>query len=163
MSRALSIGALLACHGPPAGYTLCGQSVYGASSAEVEALNVAEVESLRAIQQEAKRKDGSPMQAHEVCRQLWGVRLELSDDLGHSKTCECEVPPKLCGTTHLGPDGDVISLLRLPWESVCLAHEQLHLAQMKLDGEADPKHEKWRERGYFAAEHVASARIAEAL
>lgn len=137
--------------------------IVGADAAEVAALRVVERVSLYAIEANAKRKDGSPFLAHEICHALYGVTLRLADDLGTSKTCDCAEPPKLCGTTHIGPDGDAISLLRLPPAQLCYAHEALHYAQHALDGEHEAQHEHWLERGYYAASDDASRRIAAVL
>lgn len=165
MLRPLSIAALLACNGDATAsdFTMCGMPIQGASPSEAARLRVVERASLYAIEAIATRKDGSPFLAHELCRALYSIQLRIADDVGTSKTCECEVPPKLCGHAHLAPGDDYVELLRLPPEQLCFAHEAMHIAQLRFDGEAEPRHEHWEERGLYAAEVEASRRISEAL
>ena len=57
-----------------------------------------------------------------------------------------------CGSTHGVPYNDGMEVWRgSRWADSCLAHEELHWAQFRIDGEADAEHAKWTERGFYDA------------
>ncbi len=163
MTRALYIGALLlGCHGQPEGSTFCGVGLFDLEDGEARKLQFVEALSLSAIEDVAKRKDGAPMSGSDVCGVLRGLRLYMRSEPMRSVTCDCSEPPLLCGATHIRPppEGDWMELWRAPAASgLCSAHEVLHYAQWKLDGEAEPHHDSWTARGYYAATKLASERV----